>query len=101
MRGSIPSVAYRASFPLYSFERDRQEDAEGVTMERFTAETVIRDALLAHPEAADVFESAGLPCAHCLASEMETIGDISDGHDEVSLEELLGRLNELVRAEED
>lgn len=61
---------------------------------RFTAEMLIRDALLAHPDAAAVFEKHGLPCASCMAQEMETVGDIAAAHGD-PVDELLVDLNAL------
>ena len=70
-------------------------------MNTFTAQTLIRDVLVAHPEAADVFERHGLACPSCLAAGMESISAVASMHD-VSVSELLAELNELpAPAEED
>jgi hybrid cluster-associated redox disulfide protein len=71
-------------------------------MDAFTADTLIRDVLLAHPEAADVFEAHGLACPSCLAAGMESISAVATMHD-VSISALLAELNKLTTrpAEED
>jgi hybrid cluster-associated redox disulfide protein len=71
-------------------------------MNAFTADTLIRDVLVAHPEAADIFERHGLACASCLASGMESVSAVASMHD-VSVSALLTELNNLpaVPAEED
>jgi len=67
----------------------------------FTADTLIRDVLIAHPEAADVFERHGLACPSCLAAGMESVSAVASMHD-VSVSALLAELNELpAPAEED
>ena len=71
-------------------------------MNAFTPDTLIRDVLVAHPDAADVFERHGLACASCLASGMESVSAVASMHD-VSVSALLAELNELPTgpAEED
>ena len=68
----------------------------------FTVDTLIRDVLIAHPEAADVFERHGLACPSCLAAGMESISAVASMHD-VSVSALLAELNDLpaLPAEED
>jgi len=68
----------------------------------FTVDTLIRDVLVAHPEAADIFERHGLACPSCLAAGMESVSAVASMHD-VSVSALLAELNELPapRAEED
>jgi len=63
-------------------------------MARFTSDTLIRDVLISHPEAADVFERHGLACASCLAAGMESVSAVASMH-EVSPSALLAELNEL------
>jgi len=63
-------------------------------MPRVTQDTMIRDVLMGHPEAADVFDRHGLACASCLASGMETVSAVAAMHD-VSVEALLADLNGL------
>ena len=60
----------------------------------FTADMLIKDALLAHPDAASVFHAHDLPCASCLAADMETVADVAAAHDS-SVAELLAALNAL------
>ena len=60
----------------------------------FTSDMLIRDALLAHPGAAGVFEEHDLPCASCLAADMETVSAVTVAHGS-SLPELLEALNTL------
>jgi hybrid cluster-associated redox disulfide protein len=60
----------------------------------FTVDTLIRDVLIAHPEAADVFERHGLACPSCLAAGMESISAVASMHD-VSVSALLAELNDL------
>jgi hybrid cluster-associated redox disulfide protein len=55
---------------------------------------MIREVLVGHPEAADVFDRHGLACASCLASGMETVSAVAAMHD-VSVEALLAELNQL------
>jgi hybrid cluster-associated redox disulfide protein len=63
-------------------------------MPRITRDSMIRDVLVAYPQAADVFDRHGLACASCLASGMETVSAVASMHD-VSVEVLLAELNEL------
>jgi len=60
----------------------------------FTLDTLIKDVIAAHPEAADVFERHGLGCAHCLAASLETVSQAAAVH-EVSSQALLADLNAL------
>jgi hybrid cluster-associated redox disulfide protein len=73
-----------------------------MTVNEFTVDTLIRDVLIAHPEAADVFERHGLACPSCLAAGMESISAVASMHD-VSVSALLAELNDLPAppAEED
>jgi hybrid cluster-associated redox disulfide protein len=57
-------------------------------------DTLIRDVLLTHLDAADVFERHGLPCASCMAASMDTIATVAAMHD-VSATALLEDLNAL------
>jgi hybrid cluster-associated redox disulfide protein len=63
-------------------------------MARFTPDTLIRDVLVSHPRAADVFDRHGLACPSCLASGMETVSAVATMH-EVPVSALLAELNEL------
>ena len=63
-------------------------------MNEFTPDTLIREVLVAHPEAADVFDRHGLACASCLASGMESVSAVASMHD-VSVSALLAELNDL------
>lgn len=63
-------------------------------MPQVTSDMLIRDVLVGHPEAADVFERHGLACASCLASGMETVSAVASMHD-VSVEALLAEINAL------
>ncbi|MBI5232062.1 MAG: DUF1858 domain-containing protein [Coriobacteriales bacterium] len=63
-------------------------------MQRYTADTLIRDVLRSAPESAAIFEKHGLGCASCLAADMETIDAVAHMHD-VSVEALLAELNRL------
>ena len=63
-------------------------------MTDITADTLIRDVLLTHADAADVFERHGLPCASCMAASMDTIAMVATMHD-VSPDLLLADLNAL------
>lgn len=71
-------------------------------MARFTADMLIRDVLVSHPKAADIFESHGLACPSCLASGLESVEAVASMH-EVSVAALLEELNGLPEslAEED
>jgi hybrid cluster-associated redox disulfide protein len=69
-------------------------------MERFSADTRIRDVLTTHPQAAAVFERHGLGCPSCLAADMDTLGAVVTMHDDITLEVLLHDLNAVI-AEED
>jgi hybrid cluster-associated redox disulfide protein len=60
----------------------------------FSPETLIKDVIAAHPDAAAVFERHGLACASCLAASMESISSAARVHD-ISLDELLLDLNQL------
>jgi hybrid cluster-associated redox disulfide protein len=60
----------------------------------FTEDMLIRDVLVSHPDAANVFERHGLACASCLAAGMESVAAVASMH-EVSVEGLLAELNDL------
>ncbi len=61
-------------------------------MADITSDTLIRDVLVGHPDAARIFERHGLACASCMASGMETVSAVATMH-EVSVEALLTELN--------
>ena len=63
-------------------------------MAAITRDTMIREVLMGHPDAADVFDRHGLACASCLASGMETVSAVAAMHD-VSVDDLLAELNQL------
>jgi len=63
-------------------------------MAQVTADTLIRDVLLTHEGAAEVFERHGLLCATCMAANMDTISAVATMHD-VSPALLLDELNAL------
>ena len=63
-------------------------------MLEFTSDMLIRDVLVARPDAADVFERHALACASCLASGMETVSAVATMHG-VSVDALLLELNAL------
>jgi hybrid cluster-associated redox disulfide protein len=60
----------------------------------FTRDMIIRDALLMHEGATDVFTRHGLGCGHCMAAEMETVAAVATMH-EISIDVLLEDLNAL------
>jgi hybrid cluster-associated redox disulfide protein len=60
----------------------------------YTQDTLIREVLTAHAEAATVFERHGLACAACLGADMETLASVATMH-EIPLKELLSDLNAL------
>jgi hybrid cluster-associated redox disulfide protein len=63
-------------------------------MAQVTRDMLIRDVLVSHPQAAEVFERHGLACAGCLASGMESVSAVASMH-EVSVDALLAELNSL------
>ena len=63
-------------------------------MARFTPDTLIRDILVGHPSAADVFDRHGLACLVCLAAGRESLAAVASMHD-VSVDALLAELNAL------
>lgn len=63
-------------------------------MAQFHADTLVKDVLSAHPEAASVLERHGLGCASCLAAAMDTLASAASVH-EVSLDTLLAELNQI------
>jgi hybrid cluster-associated redox disulfide protein len=60
----------------------------------FTSDTLIKDVIALHPEAAAVFERHGLGCAHCLAASMESVAEAASVHD-LPCDVLLNDLNAL------
>jgi hybrid cluster-associated redox disulfide protein len=54
-------------------------------------DTLVSDVLVAHPEAASVFERHGLGCPSCLASGMDTLFAVASSHD-VPLSTLVSEL---------
>jgi len=63
-------------------------------MTSITRDTMIREVIVGHPGAAEVFDRHGLACASCLASGMDTVSAVAAMHD-VPVEALLAELNEL------
>jgi hybrid cluster-associated redox disulfide protein len=63
-------------------------------MPQFTRDMVIRDALLLHEGASEIFVRHGLGCGHCMAAEMETLAAVASMH-EISVDVLLADLNAL------
>lgn len=63
-------------------------------MARFTPDTLIKDVLVSHPDAADVFDRHGLACPSCLAAGMESVAAVASMH-EVPVASLLAELNDL------
>jgi len=68
-------------------------------MGRFSPDMLIKDAIAAHPGAADVFERHGLGCGSCLAAEMESVAAAASVHD-VPLDILMLDLDTLVSSDE-
>ncbi|HEY3318258.1 MAG TPA: DUF1858 domain-containing protein [Coriobacteriia bacterium] len=68
-------------------------------MERFSEDTLVRDVLTAHPEAAVVLERLGLGCGSCLAADMDTLRSVASMHD-IRLDALLTDLNALLDEED-
>jgi hybrid cluster-associated redox disulfide protein len=66
----------------------------GVPVATFTRDMMIRDALLLHEGASEVFVRHGLGCGHCMAAEMETLAAVAVMH-EISVEVLIDDLNAL------
>jgi len=58
------------------------------------ADTLIKDVIASHPDAAAVFERHGLGCASCLAAGMESVSAVASVHD-VPLAVLLAELSVL------
>jgi hybrid cluster-associated redox disulfide protein len=63
-------------------------------MAEITRDTLIREVLVGHPDAAEVFDRHGLACASCLASGMESVSAVAAIHD-VPVDVLLAELNQL------
>lgn len=63
-------------------------------MDRLSPDTLIRDVLTAHPDAAAVFTAHGLGCPSCLAADMETLASVATMHD-ISVEALIADLDSL------
>ena len=61
-------------------------------MAQVTPDMLIRDVLVTHPGAAEVFERHGLPCAACMAAGMESVSAVATMHD-VSVPALIADLN--------
>jgi len=64
----------------------------------FTPDTLIRDVLTSHPEAAAVFERHGLACAACLGADLESLSAVATMH-EIHLDQLLHDLDALDRSD--
>jgi hybrid cluster-associated redox disulfide protein len=63
-------------------------------MQQYSADMLISDVLVSHPEAVAVFNRFGLGCPSCLAAEMETLQSVATMHD-VPVESLLDALDAL------
>jgi hybrid cluster-associated redox disulfide protein len=77
---------------------DRHELGRGGSV-RFTKDMLIRDALLAHPGAIGVFQAHDLPCAACMAADMESLESVATLHG-CSVGRLLKDLNALPEEDE-
>jgi hybrid cluster-associated redox disulfide protein len=62
-------------------------------MAMVTKESIIQDVLEQLPNSVDIFESYGLNCANCMASQRETIEQAAAGHD-VDLNSIIDALNQ-------
>lgn len=62
----------------------------------FTKDMSIQDALLAHPQAREVFERYGMACLDCMASTMESIEAGASMHD-IDANAVVADLNELAK----
>jgi hybrid cluster-associated redox disulfide protein len=60
----------------------------------YTQDTLIRDVLTSHVEAASIFERHGLACAVCMGADMESLSSVATMHD-IPLDTLLADLNAL------
>jgi hybrid cluster-associated redox disulfide protein len=60
----------------------------------YTRDTLIRDVLTSHAEAAAVFERHGLACAACMGADLESLASVATMH-EIPLDRLLADLNAL------
>jgi hybrid cluster-associated redox disulfide protein len=64
----------------------------------YTSDMLIRDVLVSHEGAVEVFSRHGLSCATCLAADMETLSSVATMH-EISVDVLIDDLNALVAEE--
>jgi hybrid cluster-associated redox disulfide protein len=62
------------------------------------SDMLIRDVLVSHEGAAEIFSRHGLSCAGCMAAEMETLSAVATMHD-ISVDVLIDDLNALVADE--
>jgi hybrid cluster-associated redox disulfide protein len=76
------------------------DERRGAPVATFTRDMLIRDALLSHEGASEVFSRHGLGCGHCMAAEMETLNAVASMH-EISVDVLLADLNALGPSGED
>ncbi len=63
-------------------------------MHTYSSDMLIRDVLTSDARAISIFERHGLPCAGCMAAEMETLSSVASMH-EISVDALLKDLNAL------
>ncbi len=60
--------------------------------------SLIGEVITEHPETMEVFERYGLPCAHCLALEIESLEVGARRHD-LDVNKLINELNKVIERE--
>ncbi len=66
-------------------------------MPKFTADTVVSDALQSHPGVSKVLKNYGLMCADCGGAVSESLAQAAQTYG-IPLQELLGKLNEVAKS---
>lgn len=56
-------------------EYDSYTDIENASKEPVSSDMIVRDIILAHPDAAEVLMRIGMGCITCPAALMESLGD--------------------------
>ena len=77
-RGSKAASASTESFPQLRGKREagqQMNEQEQQSKEPIRSDMIVRDVILAHPDAAEVLMRVGMGCISCPAALMENLGD--------------------------
>lgn len=85
--------------PRANAGKDTQEDTLPSSTDPVTSDMLVRDVILAHPDAAEILMRIGMGCISCPASLMESLGEACMVHG-MDGEEVVKYLNQELELED-